>query len=60
MLGKFKDFVFSYILGVKIGAKKVDMLGNLEVFVLGVGCWLREMKFKRCASVLSLIFMGKC
>ena len=26
-------------LGVKIGAKKVDALGNLEVFVLRVGCW---------------------
>ena len=52
--------MFSDILGVKNVTKKVDTLGNLEVFVLGVGCWLREMKFKRCASVLSLIFMGKC
>ena len=39
MLCKFKDFVFSDILGVKIIAKKVDTLGNLEVFVLRVGCW---------------------
>ena len=39
MLGKFKDFVFSDILGVKIVAKKEDTLGNLEVFVLSVGCW---------------------
>ena len=32
MLGKFKDFVFSDILGVKIVAKKGDRLVNLEVF----------------------------
>ena len=38
MLGKFKDFVFSDLLGVKIDAKKGDVLGNLKVFVLGVGC----------------------
>ena len=39
MLGKFKDFVFSDLLGVKIDAKKEDTLGNLDVFVLGAGCW---------------------
>ena len=39
MLGNFKDFVFSDISGVKNVAKKVDMLGNLEVYVLRVGCW---------------------
>ena len=39
MLGKLKDFVFSDLLGVKIDAKKGDKLCNLEVFVLGVGCW---------------------
>ena len=26
-------------MGVKIVAKKVDLSGNLEVFVLRVGCW---------------------
>ena len=31
--------MFSDISGVKNVAKKVDMLGNLKVFVLGVGCW---------------------
>ena len=31
--------MFSDILGVKIVAKKGDTLGNLEVFVLRVGCW---------------------
>ena len=39
MLGNCKDFVFSDISGVKNVAKAGDMLGNLEVFVLGVGCW---------------------
>ena len=39
MLGNFKDFVFSDISGVKNVAKKVDMLGNLEVYVLRGGCW---------------------
>ena len=38
MLGDFKDFSLSDLLGVKFDAKKVDMLGNLKVFVLGVGC----------------------
>ena len=40
MLGKFKDFAFSDLLGVKFGAKTGDVLGNLKVFVLGVGCWV--------------------
>ena len=31
--------MFSDLLGVKIDAKKEDTLGNLKVFVLGVGCW---------------------
>ena len=31
--------VFSDLLGVKIDAKKGDILGSLEVFVLCVGCW---------------------
>ena len=39
MSGKFKDFAFSDILGVRIVAKKRDTSGNLEVFVLRVGCW---------------------
>ena len=25
--------------GVKIDAKKGDIIGNFKVFVLGVGCW---------------------
>ena len=39
MLCGFKDFAFSGISGVRNVAKKVDMLGNLEVYVLRVGCW---------------------
>ena len=39
MLGNFKDFEFSDISGVKIVAKKADMLGNLEVYVSRGGCW---------------------
>ena len=56
MLGKFKDFVFSDLLGVKIDAKKEDMLGNLKVFVLGVGClgwvvWEGKMHMMRIGFV---------
>ena len=36
MLGKLKVFVSG---GVKIDAKKEDMLGNLKFFVQGVECW---------------------
>ena len=39
MLCNFRDFAFSDISGVKNDAKKGDTLGNLEVFVLSVGCW---------------------
>ena len=35
---EFKDFVFSDLLGVKLDAKTGDVLGNLKIFVLGVGC----------------------
>ena len=35
----FRFFALSDLLGVKVFAKKVDMLGNLKVFVLRVGCW---------------------
>ena len=31
--------MFLDLFGVKIDAKKGDLLCNLEVFVLGVGCW---------------------
>ena len=40
MSGKFKDFVFSDLLGVKFDAITGDVLGNLKVFVLGVGYWV--------------------
>ena len=33
-------FVSSDLSGVKFDAKKVDMLGNFKLFVLGVGCWV--------------------
>ena len=38
MLCEFKDFVFSDLSGVNFDAKTGDVLGNLKVFVLGVGC----------------------
>ena len=40
MLGEFKYFAYSDLLGVKFDAKTGDVLGNLKVFVLGVGCWV--------------------
>ena len=44
MLGNFKDFKFSDILGVKNVAKKAEMLCNLEVYVSRGGCggWVIE------------------
>ena len=36
MLGDFKDFASSDLLGVKFDAKTGDMLGNLKVFTLSV------------------------
>ena len=63
MLGEFNDFVFSDLLGVKFDAKTDDLVGNLKVFVLGVGClgWVVwEGKYMWYASVLSRIFMGQC
>ena len=38
MLGNFKDFLSPDLSGVKFDAKTGDMLGNLKVFVLSVGC----------------------
>ena len=38
MLGDFNDFVSSDLSGVKFDAKTGDLLGNLKVFVLSVGC----------------------
>ena len=50
----FRDFC-SDILGVKIVAKKVDTLGNLEFFVVGVGCWGWVVEGGKCIRYASIL-----
>ena len=38
MLCEFYDFVSSDLSGIKFDAKTGDIIGNLKVFVFGVGC----------------------
>ena len=66
MLGEFKDFAFSDLSGVNFDAKTGDVLGNLKVFVLGVGCWALVFAVWRrglgVCRVLGLVFwaLGLC
>ena len=50
----FRDFC-SDILGVKIVEKKVDTLGNLEFFVVGVGCWGWVVEGGKCIRYASIL-----
>ena len=56
MLGDFKDFSSPDLSGVKFDAKTGDMLGNLKVFVLSVGClgwvvWKGKMHMMRIGFI---------
>ena len=51
MLGDLNIVVSSDLSGVKIDAKNGDILCNFKVFVLGVGCWLGEVKCLSYASI---------